>query len=144
MKRPYFLDTNILIYAVSQAADHAIKRTAARHWVARPDWCVSTQVLMELFAQARQPRHGLAAGAAQAFIERIVARRPVQPVDASLVVEALSLRQRHVLSHWDAAILCAAKRAGAHTVISEDFEHDRSYDGVRVLNPFAAARPEGS
>jgi predicted nucleic acid-binding protein len=54
MTAPYFLDTNVLVYATSLAADHAPKREAARAWAARTDWGVSTQVLMELYAQARR------------------------------------------------------------------------------------------
>ena len=99
MSAPYFLDTNILIYATSLATDHATKRPAARNWVARTDWGLSTQ-------------------------------------DRELVLAALSLRNRYNLSHWDAAILCAAARLGAHTVISEDLSHGQRYDGITVLNPF--------
>ncbi len=133
---PYFLDTNILVYATSLAPEHASKRAAARSWVGRSDWAVSTQVLMEFYAQARQARHGLLPTAAQAFVERIAERRHVLAVDKELVLDALLLRHRFYLSHWDAAILCAAQRAGAHTVVSADMEHGRDYGGVTVLNPF--------
>jgi predicted nucleic acid-binding protein len=139
MTTPYFLDTNVLIYATSLAADHAPKREAARAWLARSDWGVSTQVLMELYAQARQPRHGLLPTAAQALVERIAARRPVVAVGKEIVLDALTLRHRHYLSHWDAAILCAARRLGAHTVVSEDLVPGHDYGGVTVLNPFEAA-----
>lgn len=138
MSSPYFLDTNILIYATSLADNHAAKRPAARSWVARTDWGVSSQVLMEFYANARQTRHGLLPTAPKAFVEHIAASRPVQAVDRELVLSALSLRNRYNLSHWDAAILCAAARLGAHTVISEDLSHGQSYDGVTVLNPFLA------
>lgn len=138
MNARYFLDTNILIYATSLSPDHAARRSVARAWVGRGDWGVSTQVLMAFYAQARQPRHGLAPAAAEAFVERIAARRPVLPVDSALVLDALALRHRHPLSHWDAAILCAARRLGAATVVSEDMEHGRDYGGVTVLNPFVA------
>jgi predicted nucleic acid-binding protein len=141
MATPYFLDTNILVYATSLAESHAPRREAARAWMARTDWGVSTQVLMELYAQARQPRHGLLPTAAQALVERIAARRPVVPVDSAIVLEALALRHRHYLSHWDAAILCAARRLGAHTVVSEDMVPGQDYGGVRVLNPFQGALP---
>ena len=134
---PYFLDTNILIYATSQAADHLPKRERARRWVARSDWGVSTQVLMEFFAQARREKHGLLPTAAQAFVERIASRRPVVAVDKSLVLEALAMRHRYYLTHWDAAILCAARKLGATTLVSEDLETGRNYDGVTVINPFA-------
>ena len=68
---------------------------------------------MEFYANARQARHGLLPTAAQAFVERLAACRPVQAVDRELVLAALSLRNRYNLSHWDAAILCAAARLGA-------------------------------
>jgi len=138
MTAPFFLDTNILVYATSLSPDHASKRDVARAWVGRGDWGVSTQVLMEFYAQARQPRHGLLPTAAQAFVERIAARRPVQAVDKELVLDALALRHRYYLTHWDAAILCAAQRLGAGTVVSEDMEDGRDYGGVRVMNPFVA------
>lgn len=139
MTTPYFLDTNILVYATSLAADHAAKRDTARNWVARPDWGLSTQVLMELFAQARQPRHGLPPGSALALVEQLAASRPVAAVDSEVVLGALSLAQRHMLSHWDAAILFAARQMGAHTVVSEDLASGLDYEGVTVLNPFAEA-----
>lgn len=138
MTTPYFLDTNILVYATSLAADHAGKRDVARTWVARNDWAISTQVLMELFAQARQPRHGLPAGSAHALVQTFAASRPIAAMDNELVTQSLALAQQYVLSHWDAAILCAARRIGAHTVISEDLAAGQNYGGVTVLNPFVA------
>lgn len=136
MTATYFLDTNILVYATSLAADHASRRDAARTWVARNDWGISTQVLMELFAQARQARHGLPPGSAHALVEKLATHRPVVAMDAELVMQSLSLAQQYLLSHWDAAILCAARKIGAHTVISEDLAAGQDYGGVTVLNPF--------
>lgn len=138
MKPDYFLDTNILIYATSLAPGHAQKTPVARTWVQRRDWGVSTQVLMEFFANARQPQHRLLPTAAEDFVVSLARHRPVQPVDKELVLEALKLRNRCYLSHWDAAILCAARRLGAHAVISEDMQHGQDYDGVTVINPFLA------
>ena len=65
--------------------------------------------------------------------------------DKGIVLEALALRHRHYLTHWDAAILCAARRLGAATLVSEDLETGRNYEGVTVLNPFLAdALPGGA
>ena len=136
MTTPYFLDTNILIYATSRAMDHESRRAIAREWVARDDWGLSTQVLMEFYANARQPRHGLPPDAPQRLVETFASRRPVQAMDRHIVLEALALRERHRLSHWDAAILCAARRLGCHTVISEDLNHGQNYDGIVAANPF--------
>lgn len=139
MTPAYFLDTNILIYATSLAEDHGAKKPIARQWVQRQDWGVSTQVLMEFYANARQPQHKLLPTAAEDFVLAVARQRPVQPVDADVVLEALKLRNRRYLSHWDAAILCAARRLGAQTVVSEDMEHGQNYDGVTVINPFLEA-----
>ncbi|WP_168734371.1 PIN domain-containing protein [Pseudothauera nasutitermitis] len=136
MNPAYFLDTNILIYATSLAADHAGKKAVARSWVARDDWGLSTQVLMEFYANARQHRHGLPPAAPRQLVAQLARQRPVQGMDRDLVLEALELRERHQISHWDAAILCAAQRIGAHTVVSEDLAHGQAYGKVTVLNPF--------
>lgn len=136
MSPSYFLDTNILIYATSLAADHAGRRDQARDWVARTDWGLSTQVLMEFYANARQARHGLPMDAPRRMVEQFATCRPVQAMDRELALETLALRERHQLSHWDAAILCAARRLGAHTVISEDLSHGQRYGDVTVFNPF--------
>lgn len=39
---------------------------------------------------------------------------------------------------WDAQIWAAAKLHRASTVLSEDFGHRQTIDGVTFLNPFAA------
>jgi predicted nucleic acid-binding protein len=60
---------------------------------------------------------------------------PVLPVTRDLVLAAIDLKQRFVISYWDAAILAAAKTLGCQTVYSEDLNHGQDYDGVRVENP---------
>jgi predicted nucleic acid-binding protein len=45
-------------------------------------------------------------------------------------------RQRFRISHWDAAILEAARALGCAVVLSEDLNDGRDYAGVRVENPF--------
>ncbi|MDO5626672.1 MAG: PIN domain-containing protein [Pseudomonadota bacterium] len=139
MKPVYLLDTNVLLYALSLAPDHLPKQPVALQWLRRGDWCVSAQVLMEFFNNARQPRHGLSLALVHDMVRRVVEQRAVQAVDAALVMQALALAERYQISHWDAAIVCAAQRLGAHTVVSEDLNAGQTYDGVRVLNPFAAA-----
>ena len=42
------------------------------------------------------------------------------------------------LSYWDCLILAAAKLSGCDAVYSEDMSASQDYDGVRVINPFAA------
>lgn len=51
---------------------------------------------------------------------------------------AFALRDRFRLSYRDSAILASAKACGCLVVVSEDLRSDQDYDGVRVVNPFAA------
>ena len=63
-----FLDTNILLYSISSAADEAAKRHRALALLDRDDCVISVQVLQEFYVQAtRSSRsdplsHNLAAG----------------------------------------------------------------------------------
>jgi predicted nucleic acid-binding protein len=40
------------------------------------------------------------------------------------------------LSFWDALIWAAAKENGIPVVYTEDFQHGRDIEGVRIINPF--------
>jgi predicted nucleic acid-binding protein len=47
-----FLDTNVLLYAVSADPGEAAKRHLARQLLQDDDWTLSIQVLQEFFVQA--------------------------------------------------------------------------------------------
>jgi predicted nucleic acid-binding protein len=48
----FVVDTNVLLYAASNAADDQSKRQAARALLAAPDVAFSAQVLQEFYAVA--------------------------------------------------------------------------------------------
>jgi predicted nucleic acid-binding protein len=52
---------------------------------------------------------------------------------------AVELRQHCQISYWDAAIIAAAKHLGCTAVYSEELNPGQNYDGVTVINPFAAS-----
>src|SRR4051794_22819593 len=63
----HFLDTNILIYSISDKPAEAAKRSCAEALLARDDGALSVQVLQEFYVQATRPTrpgrlaHGVAA-----------------------------------------------------------------------------------
>jgi predicted nucleic acid-binding protein len=57
-------------------------------------------------------------------------------MDSDLVSAALSLAEREEMSPWDDAVLEAARRADCTRVLSESLPAGRTYEGVRVENPF--------
>jgi len=132
-----FVDTNVLLYAVSTTPSEGAKTTVARGILEADDLALSVQVLQEFYVQATRPgRSGRLSHEQAALLVEAWLRFRVLETTVALVREALDLRRRHRLSYWDAAIVEAARLLGCDTLLSEDLAHGRSYDGVRVVNPF--------
>ncbi len=137
----YFLDTNILLYAVSPDPQEAAKREVARQCLARQDWAISTQVLQEFYvnamaAKGSRPALMLPEAALEAM--RRFAAFPCVHMDVALVLAAVRIAHAHRLSYWDSAILAAAQAAGATQLLSEDLNTGQVIEGVEVVNPFRA------
>ena len=45
----------------------------------------------------------------------------------------------HRVAFWDAMIWAVAREAGCRYLLSEDFQHGRTLEGVTFVNPFAPA-----
>ncbi len=131
-----FLDTNILLYAGSQAPTDASKRAIASGLIEKFNFGIATQVVQEYISNAlRKKELGLSEQNVRALLDSLDAV-PVVPVTVALIRKAWALRSLHSISHWDAAIVAAAQELGCHTLYSEDLAHGQTYDGVKVINPF--------
>ncbi len=132
-----FLDTNILLYAISRAPAEANKAARALSLLEADDWVLSVQVLQEFYVQATRVtkpdriQHDQAVALIEAWL-----RFRVQEITVPILQAALNIKARHQLSYWDAAILAAARAAGCREVYSEDLAAGREYDGVLIVNPF--------
>ena len=133
-----FVDTNVLVYAVSTASEDHEKRLLALDLLTRRDVVLSVQVLQEFYVQSTRPSRpgALTHGEAAAFTESLQ-RFPVRAITLDVMHAALDICDRFGLSYWDSAILAAARLSGCDVVYSEDLGTGQSYDGVRVDNPFA-------
>ena len=141
-----FVDTNVLLYAVSTVPEEAEKKRLANELLDTEDLVLSAQVLQEFYAQLTRPSRPRALTHDQAveFI-RFLGEFHVEPITRELVYNALTFRQRFDISYWDAAILAAAQITGCDVVYSEDLSHTQDYGGVHVQNPFAPGQAiEGS
>lgn len=133
-----FVDTNVLLYAISQAADERDKAGRARELLGERDLVLSVQVLQEFYVQATRESRADPISHEQAvrLIESFQ-RFPVVDVTAPLMRSALDIRQRFGISYWDAAIIEAGRSAGCDVVLSEDLSDGQDYGGIAVQNPFA-------
>ena len=132
-----FLDTNVLLYAVSRAPAEAAKTARALSLLDADDWVISVQVLQEFYVQATRATKvdRITPEQATALIESWLRFR-VQEMTVPILLAALQSSVRYQLSYWDAAILEAARAAGCRQVYSEDLSAGRDYGGIQVVNPF--------
>ena len=132
-----FIDTNVLLYAISRDPAEQDKAKRANDILAERDLALSVQVLQEFYVQATRTSRPDAIGHQQAvrLIESF-RRFPVQDVTSGIMMAALHARKQFQVSYWDAAIIEAARAMGCTEVLSEDLGDRRDYAGVRVANPF--------
>ena len=132
-----FLDTNVLLYSISRAADEEPKRERAIALLEQDDCGLSVQVLQEFYVQATRAArpdalpHDMAAGLIEAW-----RRFPVQDNTIAVMRGALEIRAAHGFSYWDSAIIAAARALGCRELYTEDMSHGREIEGVAIINPF--------
>ena len=130
------LDSNILLYALSDAPAERRKRIRAAELLATADFGTSYQVLMETWVVAsRKMKTPVPLQKVAAFLDRVL-EFPCVHGSPDLYRHAFQLSHRFGVHPYDGAILAAAHELGAKLVWSEDLSHGQDYDGVRVLNPF--------
>ena len=132
------LDTNVLVYALSDAPPERKKRNTAATLLAEQDFGTSYQVLMETWVVAtRRMAKPVPEEKVAVFLDRVLAF-PCVPGAADLYRQAFRLSRRYEIHPYDAAIVAAAQELGAHTLYSEDLSDGQEYDGVKVINTFLA------
>ncbi len=136
-----FVDTNVLLYAISRDPEERDKATRATEIVAARDLVLSVQVLQEFYVQATRKSRSdpLTHEQAVELVESFM-RFPVVTITTELMLAAFATRRHFGLSYWDAAILEASRSVGCDVVLSEDLSDGEDYAGVRVENPFRASQ----
>jgi predicted nucleic acid-binding protein len=134
-----FVDTNVLLYAISRDRQEQAKAERANELLDGRDLALSVQVLQEFYVQATRASRpdAIAHDDAVQLVESFQ-RFTVADVTAEVMRAALATRQRFGISYWDAAIVEAARSLGCQLVLSEDLGDGVDYAGVRVENPFRA------
>lgn len=132
-----FVDTNVLLYAVSRDPEEQEKASRANEILAGRNVGLSIQVLQEFYVQATRDSRPdpLSHEHATQLVESFL-RFPVQEITTAVMLAALATRQRFGISYWDAAIVEAGRTLGCDVVLSEDLSDGEDYAGVRVENPF--------
>ena len=139
MSGKFFLDTNIFVYSLDSTAPSKARKATAliRDGIESRCGIVSYQVVQEFFnvAFARFTRP-MPPFTAEEYLATVF--RPLLAVHSSpaLFVSALQFYHQHRLSWYDCLIVAAAREADCELLYSEDLQHERHFDGLRIENPF--------
>jgi predicted nucleic acid-binding protein len=132
-----FVDTDILLYAISRDPAELEKARRANDILADRDLALSVQVLQEFYVQATRASRPDAIEHTQAVrLIQSFRRYPVQDVTSGIMIAALDACKRFQISYWDAAIIEASRALGCAQVLSADLNDGQDFAGVRVTNPF--------
>ena len=132
-----FLDTNILVYAVTD--DDPRKREIAIDLITHAlevnhDGCISTQVLQEfcntMYKKTKRTRQEIDA-LLDGFRDLLKA-----DVTIDLVRYAIDVKEEYGIQFYDALIVSTAEKLGCTEIVSEDLNPDQTYRGMTVVNPF--------
>lgn len=127
-----FIDTNIILNLLSgNEAD------ADRAEIELSEGCmVSVQVLNE-FAAVALRKLKMSIVEIREFLSTIRDVCQVVPIDEATHDRGLVIVERYRTSVYDAMIIASALQAGCRVLVSEDFQHGQTVDGVlKVRNPF--------
>lgn len=136
------VDTNVLVYRFDPRFPKK-QRTATdllRRGLREDSLRVPHQAIVEFVAAVTRPIRGsdplLSADEARREAEEMLAQFAVVYPNEALVRTALRGAAAYQLSWLDAHLWAYAEHYGLSELISEDFQHDRLYGTVRVVNPF--------
>jgi predicted nucleic acid-binding protein len=126
-----FLDSNVLLYAVSDDS-----RAPAAQASLQAGHVISVQVLNE-FATVARRKLGRSIEEIRQAEKGIRAALEVVPVTVEHHDAALDLMDRYGFSFYDSLIVASALEAGCTKLFTEDLQHGQVLEKrLRVINPF--------
>jgi predicted nucleic acid-binding protein len=133
-------DTNVLIYAseIEEPEGRNLIALDLMDKVAAYNAIISLQVIGEYINACRRKK----ISSLQQACERASLWMDIYTIPATIAgdyIQAAQISEIYDLQFFDALILTVAQRAGATMLLSEDMHDGLEVDGVKIVNPFAAA-----
>jgi predicted nucleic acid-binding protein len=131
-----FFDANILLYTDDSRYPEFQQRSLsliAQH-LSDNSGAVSIQVLQEYFTNVTK-KLNVEISLARQKTEVFSRFQVIQPVTIDIFA-AVDLHRLHKIPFWDAMILRTAQLAGARILYTQDFQHERRFDSLQIINPF--------
>lgn len=131
MNDNYFLDSNIILYALGndlskkQQAQALINKQAV----------ISTQVLSEV-ANVCLKKFLLPHDLVEQWINLLIQETRVEQVTSEIVLHAIKQSKSLQYSFYDSLIVATALNAKVEIFYSEDMQHNRQIENLKIVNPF--------
>lgn len=133
-------DTNILVYA--EAPDDPQQRHLQSRMLLEKATLTDAIIPLQVFAELSNvcKRKGILEPLQLASrIAEYEAFFDTPTTDLSDILMASTIAAQFNLQYFDALILAVAQRAGATILLSEDMQDGLEIEGLKIVNPFAAA-----
>jgi len=137
------IDTNILVYRFDPRFPHKqqVATKVLRDGIRSGDLYLAHQAVVEFVAAVTRPAADgkplLDLAAATQEAEELLVQFDVLYPNEQIIRLALRGAAAYRLSWFDAHLWAYAEHHGLGELLSEDFQHGRSYGTVKVINPFA-------
>ncbi len=127
-----FLDTNIIVYALS-----GDEKAPAAQALMRQPFAISSQTLNEFANVARKKLLVSWVDIERTVDDLMTMAAAIGSVDQKTTKDAIDLATRYNLAFYDATMLAAALTLGCSNYYSEDLQHGLVIDSkMTIINPF--------
>ena len=135
------VDTNVLVYRFDRrfAKKQKIATEILRRGIVEDSVRLPHQAIVEFVAAVTRPIRGytiLEPADALREAEELLKQFTVLYPNEAILRDAVRGCAAYQLSWFDAHLWSYAEHYGLGEILSEDFQHDRLYGAVRVVNPF--------
>jgi predicted nucleic acid-binding protein len=136
-KMSYFVDTNLLVYAIDQTEPE--KRQYTKDFLTRiinhHTLVLSPQSLNECYRVLTE-RRGLVPRNEARLLIWGWSEFCTAPYDFAVTQQAWEIQDSRGFGWWDCMLLASASLAGCDAFLTEDMQHEQKIDEMIILDPF--------
>jgi predicted nucleic acid-binding protein len=131
-----FFDTNIFIYADDDRdpEKQKIARQLLEQYFSAGAGVISIQVLQE-YANAAIRKLSIDPALVSRKVELLTSYVDSLTLPED-VPQAIAIHRLHGFSFWDSMLIHSARKSSCRIFFSEDTQHGRQIDSLRIINPF--------
>jgi predicted nucleic acid-binding protein len=136
-KTSYFVDTNVIVYAVDSGSPGKRRLVVAllTRMISEQTLVLSPQSLNECYRVITDRKRLLSREEAREFIFGL-SPSCTAPLSYEVTRKAWQIQDASGYSFWDSMLLASATLARCDVFVSEDMQHGRKLDDLTIMNPF--------